>query len=124
MEKNKITYEERDKVYADALDTFGPGLQLVVALEELSEVAKEICKHMRRKGSTLHLAEEVADATIMLEQVRQIFGINDEVCKFMDEKVLRLRINVEREKAKVSDRHDFLRKVFNGSMITDREAEK
>jgi hypothetical protein len=124
MEKNKINYEERAKVYADALDTFGPGLQLVVALEELSEVAKEICKHMRRKGSTYHLAEEVADATIMLEQVRQIFDINDEVCKIMDEKVLRLRVNVEREKAKESDRRDFLRKVFNGSMITDREAEK
>lgn len=113
MEGNKINYEERAKVYADALATFGPGMQLVVTLEELSEVAKEICKHMRGKGSHLHLAEEVADATIMLEQVRQIFKINDEVCKVMDEKVLRLKCKIEREKAKDASRHEFLRKVFN-----------
>lgn len=92
---NKIPYEERAKVYTDALKTFGASTQLVVALEELSEAQKEICKALRGGANILHLAEEVADATIMLEQVRQIFAINEEVCKAMDAKVLRLRQRIE-----------------------------
>lgn len=114
---NKINYEERAKVYTDALETFGATTQLVVALEELSEAQKEICKVLRGEGSTLHLAEEVADATIMLEQIRQIFGVNPWVCEAMDAKVLRLRQRVEEEKARRRERSesrlDLLRKAFN-----------
>ena len=87
---NKISYEERAKVYTDALETFGANAQLIVALEELSEVQKEICKALRGNRNPMHLAEEVADATIMLEQVRQIFNINEPVCDIMDQKVERL----------------------------------
>lgn len=113
---NKIDYEERAKVYADALNTFGPNLQLVVALEELSEVQKEICKVMRGGGSLLHLAEEVADGTIMLEQVRQLFGINEEVCKAMDGKVLRLRQRVEDAKANEAHKLERIRELFGGGI--------
>jgi hypothetical protein len=94
---NNISYEERAKVYADALTTFGTNCQLVVALEEMSELQKEICKALRGEINRAHLAEEIADATIMLEQLRQIFGINDGVCKFMDAKVNRLRQRIEAE---------------------------
>ena len=93
---NKISFEERAKVYADALDTFGPSEQLIVALEELSEAQKEICKSLRGKGNLAHLAEEVADAIIMLEQVRQMFDINDLVCEMMDSKILRLKKNIQK----------------------------
>lgn len=88
---NKFSYEERAKVYADALATFGTGVQLIVALEEMSELQKELCKALRGDLNLRHLAEEVADATIMLEQVRQMFNINGQVCEIMDEKVTRLQ---------------------------------
>ena len=87
---NKIPYEQRVQTYTNALIHFGEANQLVVALEELSEVQKEICKVMRDKPDLDHLAEEIADATIMLEQVRLIFNLNDLVCQKMDEKVKRL----------------------------------
>lgn len=87
---NKISYENRASIYADALALYGRPAQLVVALEELSEAQKEICKALRGNVNLDHLAEEVADATIMLEQVRQIFDINEEVCQAMDAKVHRL----------------------------------
>lgn len=92
---NKISYEERAKVYDKAVTTFGAEAQMVVALEEMSELQKEICKVLRGSGDMLHLAEEVADATIMLEQLRQVFDLNDEVCQFMDQKVLRLQHRIE-----------------------------
>ena len=87
---NKITYDQRVQTYTNALIHFGKANQLVVALEEMSECQKEICKVMRGDSNLDHLAEEIADATIVLEQVRLIFGLNDLVCEKMDEKVKRL----------------------------------
>ena len=87
---NKIPCEERVKTYTNALCRYGRNAQMVVALEELSECQKEICKILRGGGDLEHLAEEIADATIMLEQLRMIFSINELVGKKMDEKILRL----------------------------------
>ena len=92
---NKITHEERAQVYADAAATFGTNMQLIVALEEMAELQKEITKALRGDIHPAHLAEEVADATIMLEQVRQIFRINEEVCEMMDSKIVRLQQRIE-----------------------------
>ena len=97
---NKIPYEARLEVYTDALAVYGEEKQCVVAIEELSECAKEICKALRGRGDLDHLAEEIADATIMLEQVRYMFGLNEEVCRWMDSKVKRLDTNL-RKVAKV-----------------------
>lgn len=94
---NKITYEQRVQVYTKALSHFGKANQLVVALEELSEAQKEICKFLRGLGDRDHLAEEIADATIVLEQMRYIFGVNDLVCEKMDEKIQRLDDNLRGE---------------------------
>ena len=88
---NKITYEERMQVYTNALIHFGDKAQMIVAIEELSECQKEICKILRGGENFPHLAEEIADATIMLEQLRLIFNINDQVCQCMDNKVRRLQ---------------------------------
>ena len=87
---NKISYSERCKTYTNAMLAFGERNQLIVAIEELSECQKEICKILRGGEDYRHLAEEVADATIMLEQIRLMFNINDCVCNFMDEKIKRL----------------------------------
>lgn len=87
---NMIPYEQRVQVYRGALEHFGRTIQMVMALEELSECQKEICKQLRGYDNLEHLAEEIADATIMLEQMRLFFGVNELVCQKMDQKVQRL----------------------------------
>lgn len=87
---NKIPYEKRAQTYTNALVAYGEERQCIVAIEELSECAKELCKVLRNKEDLDHLAEEVADATICLEQIRLFFGINDKVCEYMDAKIQRL----------------------------------
>ena len=82
--------EERLEVYAAAQEAFGTDTQLVVALEELSEIQKEVCKALRGFVHPAQLAEEVADATIMLEQLRYIFSIGPAVDKMVDQKIVRL----------------------------------
>lgn len=92
---NKIPYEDRVKVYTNALVTYGERSQMIVAVEELSECQKEICKFLRGFGNAGNLAEEIADATIMLEQMRYIFGLNELVCEKMDQKIMRLEARLK-----------------------------
>ena len=96
-----MEYKDRAKVYEEAIERYGVEKQMVVAIEELSECAKELCKAMRGKGDINHLAEEVADATIMLEQMRLTFGINDAVKFWMDAKLQRLQHRLLKEKEPV-----------------------
>jgi len=44
---NEINYEKRVEVYQEALKQYGQWMQMIVALEELSEIQKEICKELR-----------------------------------------------------------------------------
>lgn len=67
---------------------------MTVAIEEMSEVIKELCKLQRGIGNRDHLAEEIADAMIVLEQMRLVFNLNQAVCDKMDEKVERLKRKV------------------------------
>lgn len=88
-------------VYAAALSAFGERTQMIVALEELSECQKEICKMLRGEGNVDHLAEEIADAQIMLEQITRIFHTQSLVANYREMKLLRL---AERVRRKENDR--------------------
>ena len=75
-----------------AIETYGEDMQLTVAVEELSELIKEICKSKRGKGNTENIIEEMADCYIMLEQLKIIFEIkNSEIYSVMESKLERLR---------------------------------
>ena len=92
----QIPYDERAKVYMNALITYGDQKQMVKCLEELSECQQAICKILIGGENFDHLAEEIADATIVLEQMRLLFNINDRVCQYMDAKVQRLDDNLRK----------------------------
>ena len=92
---NEIPYEQRVKVYLNALIANGEKKQMVKCLEELAECQQAVCKVMIGGSDFDHLAEEIADATIMLEQMRLFFGLNDLVCQKMDEKIMRLDRNLK-----------------------------
>lgn len=85
---------DKNQIYWAAFDKWGLLIQLVVALEELSECQKEICKMLRGKGNSEHLAEEIADARICLEQVCLFYGLEDEVARQKEAKLQRLRERV------------------------------
>lgn len=46
----------------------------IVAIEELSELQKELCKYLRDNVDLSHLTEEMADCEIILEQLKIIFA--------------------------------------------------
>ena len=89
-------------IYKKAINTFGESAQMIVALEECSELQKEITKLLRGKGNLEHLAEEMADVEIMLEQLELIYGVGliQQKQVFKENKLKRLaeRINLENDR--------------------------
>jgi hypothetical protein len=87
-----------NEIYAKAVMKFGVKAQLNVALEELAELQKEICKHFRGRDNRAEIIEEMADVYIMLEQMRIIFEIQEvELIKAKTRKLVRLQRLLEGE---------------------------
>lgn len=64
----------RLEIYAEALETFGKTLQMIVAIEEMSELTKVLTKMIRHgdppdRAFYDHYCEECADVEIGLEQL-------------------------------------------------------
>lgn len=87
---NKVPYGSREAVYRQAIEKFGEQAQIRIAVEEMAELTKELCKSFRGKQNREEIIEEIADVTIMMEQLRLIFDCNQDVCDQMDFKVERL----------------------------------
>lgn len=99
-----ISIKDRYEVYKDAIALYGPRHQLTVAIEEMSELTKEICKNNRGNDNRDHIIEEVADVYVMLEQLEIIFNIEPrEVLEVMNAKIERLakRVNEAYEKDRI-----------------------
>lgn len=79
------------KIYRDALDKFGADMQAIVCIEELSELQKALCKHIRGNGSMTDISEEIADVQIMLAQMIMLYDLEDFVNEWRNIKLARLR---------------------------------
>ena len=88
-------YINETEVLQRALDTYGSSMQIVVMMEEMSELQKELCKNLRGRGSIEHSAEEIADVEIMLEQMKMLFLCADDVRDVRRRKVERLKVRLD-----------------------------
>lgn len=88
-------YIDESAVLQRALDTYGSVLQIVVMMEEMSELQKELCKYLRGKCSQANIAEEIADVEIMLEQMKMLFCCADDVRDVRRRKVERLKVRLD-----------------------------
>lgn len=84
------------KHYTDTLNRaiaeFGASNQLDMAIEEMSELIKEICKSKRGSDNKEKVCEEIADVYIMLEQLKLIYGLSDDdIGEWVKFKVRRLQ---------------------------------
>ena len=64
------------KKLTEAIQLYGEENQLIVALEELAELQKEITKTLRGQGRREAVLEEISDVRIMLEQLIIIGGFS------------------------------------------------
>lgn len=79
-----------------AIETYGKDMQLTVAVEEFSELIKEICKNKRGADNRDNIIEELADCYVMMAQIEIIFGIKkNKIAEEAVKKVNRLAIRLE-----------------------------
>ena len=84
-----------------AIETYGDDMQLNVAIEEFSELIKEICKFNRGNENIDNIIEEMADCYIMLEQLKIIFEIEySSICAVMAQKLERLKNRLDEREMK------------------------
>lgn len=85
--KDELTPEQKEMaLYEAAVEKFGEKPQLLVAVEEMSELSKALLKYIRNlefghgdaEAILENINEERADVAIMLSQLEVIFGENSE----------------------------------------------
>jgi NTP pyrophosphatase (non-canonical NTP hydrolase) len=75
-QKKLKSLDEDKELYKKLIQTYGQ-TQMIVAIEELSELQKELTKSLRGKNNKESIIEEMADVYIMLEQMKLYYGIDD-----------------------------------------------
>lgn len=66
------------------------------AIEEMSELQKELTKDLRQIGDTENLISEVADVYYVLSMLKQLYNISDEdISKRINSKQLRARTKID-----------------------------
>lgn len=63
--------------YKEVEAEYGWGTQAVIAIEEMSELTKELSKNLRGEDNVTYIAEECADVLIMIEQIVTHYGISE-----------------------------------------------
>lgn len=66
-----------NKLLKKAVDKWGKDAQVIMIIEEMSELTKEICKNERGRDNHDQIVEELTDVLIMLEQGKYIYNIDD-----------------------------------------------
>ena len=69
-----------------AVNVYGKTSQCTVCMEEMAELTKELSKNLRGQDN----AAQIADVEIMLEQLKLMFSIRDEVTQQRTVKLQRL----------------------------------
>lgn len=88
---------EHEKLYRAAISVWGTEHQTKKTFEEIGEFIEAICKCAEHRDKAAHVAEEIADVQIMLEQMTVLYGIEKEVEAFRESKLSYLDLLVHKE---------------------------
>lgn len=96
VERRMMTYREVFNTYNKAIELYGEKAQKLMAIEEMSELTKEICKDFRGKLNREHLIEEIVDVIITIDQLMMMYEISgDEMEQMRERKFERLKERLE-----------------------------
>lgn len=102
MKFERETLGETEKInnLKKIIDYYGEEKQIIKAIEEMSELQKELCKKLLGKSNIYSLTEEIADVQIMLDQLKLIVG-DTELKTIMQSKIDRtMKVIEEKQNGK------------------------
>lgn len=73
--------KENDDIRSFSTNTVGlhgKETKVAIAIEEMAELTQALVKDIRGQGDYDNIVEEIADVSLMLDQLKVIFGISDE----------------------------------------------
>ncbi len=79
-----------NRILWDSLSVNGEDRQIRKLMEEMSELQEAILKHMDNRDTVEHVAEEIADVFIMLQQMVLLRDCADEVTEWYKFKINRM----------------------------------
>lgn len=85
----------RDEILEAAIARYGEKVQMIIAMEEMAELIKELSKFLRGAHNEDAIAEEIADVRIMLDQMEILFDCAGAAALYESVKVERLRKRLE-----------------------------
>ena len=88
--------DERRKLYKAAIEAWGVDAQQWMVVEELSELQEALSRLRRGRIGPEDVADEIADATIMLEQLQLMLGVEKLTQQCVERKIQRLQRRLER----------------------------
>ena len=99
--------EQRFKeAYKKFLETWGVDMQSIMAIEEMSELTKAICKEKRCRGisgkheeALVNIKEEIADVLNVAEQLAYVYG-EEEIEEIRNQKIERTLNKIKEEKCR------------------------
>lgn len=88
---------DKQKLFKEALKKYGLNLQIVMFMEELSELTQRLSKKIRNPKYNVGLiAEEVADVENMIDQFKMVWNLDPLVQKIKTQKLYRLKRRLKR----------------------------
>lgn len=66
--------QTRIELYKQAIDQWGINAQTLMVIEETGELLNALAKHSRSRSSVEDIITELADVSIMVEQMATYFG--------------------------------------------------
>lgn len=89
-ENGACTFRTDEDIYRDALNVWGAQNRIFKLFEEMAELTASICHHMESRDTVEHIAEEIADMRIMLEQIEFLYQVKGMAERIRQEKLDRL----------------------------------
>lgn len=85
-----IIYEEQINVIRDSIkklderekDQFSGFYNIIIVIEELSELTKELTKALRDKGNVVGIIEKLADVSLGIDYIKEVFDITDKELEY------------------------------------------
>ena len=68
-----------EEIYRKAIELYGERDQIDMAIEEFAELIVALNHYRRNRADKPDVLDEIADASIMLDQLRILFDISDSV---------------------------------------------
>ncbi len=90
----------KEQILKKCVERWGKEAQIFMAIEEASELIQALIHHWRGRKGKVYVIEEIADMTLMCEQLAFIFG-KRQVEDQMNLKLLRLEERVLDENRKI-----------------------